>query len=1558
MNKTKRWQWRFFIFYDDGELTYSLDDNPLTLPQGRINLRNCEEIIELINTNTNPTSNEINSSISYPNCLRLKFSNKDIYIAAGNYEEIIKWRDVLMFNCKQIILTEDKKTTNNLIKEFETLDDELDDDKANLNEQKEEDDEYQDTEFEDEYEKEFESIDSSSYNYKQTNLNRNRNDGLKLKMMCEIKNKKSKKSKKVDEEQQQNKDEEDAQHDPNSDSNNRRLSYKEDDLLRKQRLKENLNQLLIEYKHEEEAQLKKSSRFSMNNTQTIPAKTNNRISLDSCYPSSTNKLTHKTSAFSLVVPPQQKQQMPNFNSAFRPVNTTVSNKIIEQRAQNVDLVKKGCSSASSSEASSWSSSSSSSSSSNSPPKTRQSNLISISTEQNSNYKKPCLISPRKQLDSANKLDDSYASLLASNSALILASPTSLNKSLTIKVRNENETDKQLSPINKESQSQQNIEIIDLTNKTNRLIQHQRKSTLNSNASVNLSGYLWKTRDSYSTSNSFKSTNNPINDNQQFERFWFSLNTNLCCLIYWNDKHEQDLGKFPVGKYELAKCCQIFQQHQQSEFKLTFHQNTVSLNIRGNSIETTVNWYESIKHIIENLSSFCVKCKPKLVVNPMPLSVGITSNSSTSSQTASPQPVQQQPPPLPVSQPPQAVIEIKKVPDQFEFDTLKQKHDLLQKENSDLLSKFKLLEQIHLEAIAEYDNQQSQMFNQMDEMHSKLNKNESELDSLNKRLNSSKQQNETNLSQIKTLNDQLNKYKETIQLKDKEIESLSKEMLKSNDNSQEQDQVDASILTNDSYGSMARANWNKEVKNLDARITDVLGKLKERELSLNLTPISPSSNVIASSPNDDNYKIKFEKVQQQFQEAQIKIAQLNTQLKTTQSSTPTKTNASINLQDFSDDLAKVLMSKEEVITQLEKHLKDKEKQIQALTNQLNEELAQTARYQDALNLEQNRSNHLNNELNNLNSEQTAFTDEIDGIREQLNKTSSLVDSIQFKLDQTMAEKEQADTELKNLNEFTRNEIETLQEEIKTLEYKLVHSQRQAQEYQSILEDMDLSNTNTLNYLHKFDCGSFSVNNLNNESNSSIQNKLKKNQAQVSALMQQIIKQKSNDIEDLNERLTKMQNDLNELKEENVDLNDHIYSIDVFMREKDTQCDQFQKENQDLLQKLSELEQISNLEFDYTINENEEDNLNQTSVNYKIFCNKLKNLLQIKTTNLNDFIRLIINMCNQLITIFKLDSSSDLNLDENLIRTKISEQNVLDFLNDLFTDSANQSQSESTLNLINDLNEFNKTFKQSIGTENQTNFRNLKQSIVQLVKFINSQDLMQFNVQIVSYMAEQLVHKASINGNLKFACEFLKKKYNDTNSDNDNSLLIECSRLGPNKAITSPQSPINQQDNIGALESMNEQDEKIFKLASELLLSDENVLRKMSSQVLNEAQHLTQLNWVLNTLRKLRWKHLKLKSKDKLEQVLNNLKKIESTGSINYDSNVSETDSESESDSFNQRNKSTKANTSDLDGQLDVILEVIKEIFIQHKTQISEQLSEVQKLMSIAPDDDLLTHLQYI
>ena len=34
--RTKRWQRRWFVLYDDGELTYSVDDHPETIPQVEI----------------------------------------------------------------------------------------------------------------------------------------------------------------------------------------------------------------------------------------------------------------------------------------------------------------------------------------------------------------------------------------------------------------------------------------------------------------------------------------------------------------------------------------------------------------------------------------------------------------------------------------------------------------------------------------------------------------------------------------------------------------------------------------------------------------------------------------------------------------------------------------------------------------------------------------------------------------------------------------------------------------------------------------------------------------------------------------------------------------------------------------------------------------------------------------------------------------------------------------------------------------------------------------------------------------------------------------------------------------------------------------------------------------------------------------------------------------------------------------------------------------------------------------------------------------------------------
>ena len=44
--RTKRWQRRWFVLYDDGELTYSVDDHYDTVPQAIINLNNVFEITE------------------------------------------------------------------------------------------------------------------------------------------------------------------------------------------------------------------------------------------------------------------------------------------------------------------------------------------------------------------------------------------------------------------------------------------------------------------------------------------------------------------------------------------------------------------------------------------------------------------------------------------------------------------------------------------------------------------------------------------------------------------------------------------------------------------------------------------------------------------------------------------------------------------------------------------------------------------------------------------------------------------------------------------------------------------------------------------------------------------------------------------------------------------------------------------------------------------------------------------------------------------------------------------------------------------------------------------------------------------------------------------------------------------------------------------------------------------------------------------------------------------------------------------------------------------------
>ena len=44
--RTKRWQRRWFVLYDDGELTYSVDDHPETIPQVEPGFPNLRGILE------------------------------------------------------------------------------------------------------------------------------------------------------------------------------------------------------------------------------------------------------------------------------------------------------------------------------------------------------------------------------------------------------------------------------------------------------------------------------------------------------------------------------------------------------------------------------------------------------------------------------------------------------------------------------------------------------------------------------------------------------------------------------------------------------------------------------------------------------------------------------------------------------------------------------------------------------------------------------------------------------------------------------------------------------------------------------------------------------------------------------------------------------------------------------------------------------------------------------------------------------------------------------------------------------------------------------------------------------------------------------------------------------------------------------------------------------------------------------------------------------------------------------------------------------------------------
>uniref|UniRef100_A0AC34G9V7 PH domain-containing protein n=1 Tax=Panagrolaimus sp. ES5 TaxID=591445 RepID=A0AC34G9V7_9BILA len=100
-HSNKRWQRRFFTLYDDGELSFAVDDNVETIPQMTLNLNRCIRVSE-----ADAITNHAHSIlIAFKNELS-KFETADghpviIYVKADTTEEIRRWQGVLCHYAKQ-----------------------------------------------------------------------------------------------------------------------------------------------------------------------------------------------------------------------------------------------------------------------------------------------------------------------------------------------------------------------------------------------------------------------------------------------------------------------------------------------------------------------------------------------------------------------------------------------------------------------------------------------------------------------------------------------------------------------------------------------------------------------------------------------------------------------------------------------------------------------------------------------------------------------------------------------------------------------------------------------------------------------------------------------------------------------------------------------------------------------------------------------------------------------------------------------------------------------------------------------------------------------------------------------------------------------------------------------------------------------------------------------------------------------------------------------------------------------------------------------------------------
>ncbi|GMR53920.1 hypothetical protein PMAYCL1PPCAC_24115 [Pristionchus mayeri] len=89
---SRRWQRRYFVLYDSGEFTYSLDNNPDTIPQVSMDMSLCTRVCEA------------DSITGHSHSILVAFDGHVCYVKADTTDEIRLWQQMLSIHVKQQLL--------------------------------------------------------------------------------------------------------------------------------------------------------------------------------------------------------------------------------------------------------------------------------------------------------------------------------------------------------------------------------------------------------------------------------------------------------------------------------------------------------------------------------------------------------------------------------------------------------------------------------------------------------------------------------------------------------------------------------------------------------------------------------------------------------------------------------------------------------------------------------------------------------------------------------------------------------------------------------------------------------------------------------------------------------------------------------------------------------------------------------------------------------------------------------------------------------------------------------------------------------------------------------------------------------------------------------------------------------------------------------------------------------------------------------------------------------------------------------------------------------------